>query len=198
MKIFKSIVICFVCLSPLFTTGCATRKPVMISPVLLEKQPVTISILPAIDARKDKKSAKIKNLDKVIQPQIKRSLKSLKYRVDVLNNYAVEQPEGYLAEMTDEELITLAPDGKEAVFLFVLDDLTNNNFIISHSARVMSRAYLIDPVKKEIIWKDKETYSTGGLGLIHAFIPYEKEVLSMSAGNMISSIPKKGSKPKKK
>jgi len=196
MRAIKNVMVYLVIFTSLLITGCA-RKPVMISPSLLEKQPGTISILPAIDARKDKKSAKIKNLDKIIQPTTKRALKNLKYKVAVLNDYAVDHPEGYLAEMTDEELIALAPKDVEAVYLFILDDLTNNNIIISHSARAISRAYLIDPAKKEIIWKDKENYSMGGLGIIHAFIPYEKEVLSMSVSNMMSSLPKKGSKPKK-
>lgn len=180
-----------------FMSGCAApRKPVMIDSTLLEQQPVTISILPSIDARKDKKSAKIKDLDKIIHPNAKAGLKRRKYKVAYLDNYAVNHPEGYLAEMTDDELISLAPANVEAAFLFVLDDLTDNNRIIANSARIACRAYLIDPSRKKIIWKDEESNSFGGAGIAYAFMPMKKMAIQKSILRMIESIPKRGSKPK--
>lgn len=181
----------------LFMDGCApVRQPVMVDPLLLEQQPETISILPAIDARRDRESVKINDLDKTIQPKIKLSLQEYKYKTVIESNYAVDHPEGYLAEMTDDELITLAPQNAEAAFLYVLDDLTEHNRIISNSARIVCRAYLIDPVKKKIIWKDESSCSPYAGGLAYAFISMKNEAIMRSLGELMQSLPKRGSKPK--
>ncbi len=182
----------------IFISGCAAaREPVMIDPMLLEHQPVTISILPSIDARRDKEGAKMTDLDNIVRPCVKKSLKKFrKYKVIYLDNYAVNHPEGYLAEMSDDELITLAPENVEAAYLYIMDDLTSNNKIISNSAQVKCRAYLIDPVNKKIIWKDEHSYSRGGAGLAYSFMSLKNDVIRDSIITMMQSLPKKGSKPK--
>lgn len=181
----------------LFVTGCMpARQPVMISPELLQQQPTTISILPSIDARREKESAKIKDLDEITQKYIRGQLKRRKYKVEILDHYAIDHHEGYLAEMTEDELVSLAPENTEAAFLYVLDDATSNNIIISNSARAIARAYLIDPVKKEIIWKDEESHSTGGGGLLYSMVPMKNMAIEMTIYEMVESLPKRGSKPK--
>lgn len=181
----------------LFMSGCAAvREPVMIDSALLVQQPRTISILPSIDARRDRESTKIKDLDKITHPSLRRALKKRGYKVNILDDYAISHPEGYLAEMSDDEFITLVPKNVEVAFLFVIEDLTSNHNIISHTSQLTSKAYLIDIVKEKIIWKDKYSGQYGGTGIAYGLMPLKTTLIRMSIEEMTRSIPKRGSKPK--
>ena len=177
----------------LYACGCSrTREPIYIDEIFKTNPPVSMNVLPVVDARKDKSNIKVKDKLSETQDYIVSELKRVRhFEADKLDQFAVTPcpSDDEIAQMNEKDLMKLAPRNGKPSFLYMIEDVSVSYAIIAKSCKGEGRAYIIEPETGKIVWKDACAKSAGQGGLVSGFFPMTNMALWVPIDEILLSLP---------
>lgn len=179
-------------------SGCSARAPAVLDSAFWQKPTHLVTMLPIVDARKDKD---------VPAEQLRKELDELHKLVAlhlVNKGFSVLSVDEFIpgrkiedeavAEMDGPALARLGPADAEVLFVLVLHDVTSNYFVVGKTARADISASLVDRRRGLFLWRDSAAESVGHLGLVAGLLPMRQVALQQTAIKILSSLPSRDSK----
>ena len=154
----------------LLLSGCVSRQPIYLDPTAFDQNIDTIYVTPVIDARTDKSevfdASDIANLRKLAM----NGLDHQGYHAQLLDSWKTDKQlsDRELGDMSAEELCNITPAEAKVFFVITINDVHDTYKVMSSNYSINGMMMAIDRERKKEIWKDVETGTHGGGGLIEA------------------------------
>ena len=165
--------------------ACATREPIFLASDLVAPQKIeSIVLLPVVDRRLDR-SYEI-DLEDAIRDRARKALENKGYRIVLPATFNANGSldSDYVAEMEDDALPALVPEGVDAAAIVYVEDILNDYKVFYYRFKIEISGTIVSTAG--VLWHDKATGSYGQGGLISgAFQEWDRFIVYDTAVNAL-------------
>lgn len=164
MAIRLNAILCSLAGASLLTSACATRKPIFLESDLARQQIQTIALLPVVDRRLDR-SYEV-DLEEAVRDRARKALEKKGYGVVLPATFNTESSLAAhdVAEMEDDELAALVPEGADAAAIVYIEDILSDYKVLYYRFKIETSGTIVS--RTGVLWHDKATGASGQGGLI--------------------------------
>jgi hypothetical protein len=173
----------------LVVAGCVTTKKLPLQMDARFANVSTITLLPAVDARRDREHAV--DLEADLRRPVSEALRQKGYNVampaNISDNHAVSVEE--IAEMAPAQLAKLGPADAQTLMIVKLHDVFSRYVVMAYTVKAEVEGIVIDKATGAILWRDKGVVSGGQVGLDSGVLAAIANPVRGAARSMAMSVP---------
>jgi hypothetical protein len=173
MSIRLKVFLCCLTSVCLLICACATRKPIFLDSDVARREIQTIALLPVVDRRLDR-SYEV-DLEEAVRDRAWKALENKGYRVVRPASFDGSLDADFVAEMEDDELSVLVPEGADAAAIVYLEDVLSDYKVLYYRFKIETSGTIVS--RTGVVWHDKATGASGQGGLISgAFQGWDRSI----------------------